>query len=253
MHGTIDTSVFCGHFPLRKLSRSSPQQVRELLAANGVTQAWVTPVEAMFYPEPMQANEPLMEAARRDDFFVPVGVVNVIMATWRRDARACLDGGCGLLKVFPSWHDFELGDKRVDELADLAADAGVPLAIQVQMLDQRANFHLMKVAPIPAEPIVQLARRHPETRLLSCASSAGHLRAYRDVPNLWSDISFVETPNTLASAVEAMGSERLTFGSHAPIFYLLAGLAKLDPDPADVPAQVVEAVRGANALALLGR
>jgi len=71
------------------------------------------------------------------------------------------------------------------------------------------------------------------------------------VANVWVELSLVESGRALSGALEAMGPERVVFGSHSPLMYFEAVAAKLDVDPADVPPEVVDAVRSHNASALL--
>jgi len=240
MSGITDTGVFCGCWPFRANSRRNVVEVKEVLQANGVTQAWMTAVEAILCPEPMEANEPMFEAVRGDEFFVPVGTINVQMATFLSDAEACLNkGGARALKLFPNYHQYELEDQRVSELAALAAEAKVPVCIQVNMLDQRAQHKLLIVEPVPPRAIVALAEANPDTRFLVCCGPKNGLGAY------------AEAPQTLRDDVAALSPDRIVFGSHTPIFYTAAAVAKPDPADSAVSPAVIEAVGWQNAERLL--
>jgi len=253
MSGLIDTSVFCGYWPFRCLAQRTPDALKAHLQSRGVTLAWVAATEAILYPDPMQANEPLFEAISGDPFFVPVAIVDVTLATWRRDAERCLrKWGCRALKLVPNYHGYKLSDPRVSELVSVAGEADVPVCVQMRMMDERAHHPLMKVPGVPAADVARLAQRSPEVRFLACGAYRHDLPGLSGAPNVWVEISSVESGQTLRSAVEARGPERLVFGSHSPFYYFEAVLAKLNVDPADVPAETVLAVREVNARALLG-
>lgn len=84
-----------------------------------------------------------------------------------------------------------------------------------------------------------------------CGAHGGDLKPLSDAPNVWAEISLVESAQTLRSAVEALVAERVVFGSHSPFMYFEAVAAKLDVASVDVPPEVVDAVRSGNAEALL--
>ena len=253
MNTLIDTSVFCGYWPFRCLSQRTPEALKSFLEGEGVSLAWVAALEAILYPDPMQANEPLFAAIAGDAFFLPVAIIDVSLATWRRDALTCLETwGCGAFKLVPNYHHYDLAYPRVADLVDLAGEAQVPICIQLRMMDERGHHPLMKVPPVPPEEVVALARRHPEAHFLACGAYRDNLPVLSGAPNVWAEISLVESGNALASAVEAMGPERVVFGSHSPFLYFEAIAAKLDADPIDADPEVVDAVRGHNASVLLG-
>lgn len=251
----IDTSVFCGAWPFRWLRQRSAAELKAHLHPHGVEQAWVASAEAILYPDPMQGNEPLLMAVQGDPFFVPVAVLDPTLATWRRDAEACLKLGARAFKLVPNYHSYSLADPRADGVASLARQAGAVVCVQMRMMDERAHHPLMKVPGVPAADVAGLAGRHPEVRFLACAAYQAELKALR-APNLWVEISFIESGRALPAAAAALGWEQLVFGSHSPFFYFAAIAAKLDVDPADLPPAAtkdpVAAVRARNAAVLLG-
>jgi len=252
MSKLVDTSVFCGYWPFRRPARRTPTELKAHLRDKGVTRAWVTPAEAILYPDPMQADEPLLEAVRGDEFFVPVAVVDPTLATWEGDARRCIgELGARALKLVPNYHRYELSDARVGELVEVARDTDVPVCIQLRMMDERSHRPLMGVPGVPAAAVAELAGRHPGARFLACGPYNAELGQLGGADNVWAEISFVESGETLKGAVDALGPERVVFGSHSPLFYFEAVAAKLEVDPAEVPRATVEAVRGANADSLL--
>jgi len=253
MKSLVDTSVFCGYWPFRCLSHRTPGALRAFLLRHDVGQAWVAAMEAILYPDPMQANEPLFAAIAGDGFFLPVAIIDVTLATWQRDATACLERwGCRAFKLVPNYHGYDLAHPRVGDLCDLAAQARAPVCIQLRMMDERGHHPLMKVPPVSPEQVVALADLHREVRFLACGAYRDNLSVLSKAPNVWVEISLVESGRPLKTAVDAMGAERLVFGSHSPFLYFEAVTAKLDADPADVRPDVVRAIRGDNASALLG-
>ncbi len=252
MTGLVDTSVFCGTWPFRPLSIRTPKALKAHLSERGVARAWITAVEAILCPDPMQANEPLFEDVRGDDFFVPVALLDLSLATWKADARTCLEkGGARAFKLAPNYHSYELSDACTDELAQWASEANVPVCVQMRVLDERSHHPLMLTPGVDAGALAELATRHPKTRFLACAAYQADLKALIPAANVWVETSFVESGQALKNAVDVLGPERLVFGSHSPLYYFEAGAAKLDVDETDVPAEQVQAIASENAASLL--
>jgi predicted TIM-barrel fold metal-dependent hydrolase len=254
MSDLTDTSTFAGHWPFRDLPVRTPQALKEHLRSKGVSCAWVAPCEAILCPDPMQANVPLLRSIAGDSFFLGVCIINVALATWREDARQCLEpDSASAVKLLPNYHGYGLLDSRVEELTDLAEALGVPVCIQVRMMDERGHHPLMKVPPVPVADIAGLAAGHPGARFLACGAYSAELASLAAVPNVWAELSLIESEQALRSAVGALGPERVVFGSMSPLLYFEAVAAKLDVDPRDVPASVVDRIREGNASQLLGR
>jgi predicted TIM-barrel fold metal-dependent hydrolase len=202
----------------------------------------------------MRANGPLIEEIEGDEFFVPVAVINPGLAAWKRDLQTCLlDWKARGVKIFPNYHEYEMKDECVFQLAGLASEADVPLCVQIRMMDERAHHPLMKVPSVPAASVVDFAMHHPGTRFLVCGALPGEVALFAKAENVWVVISFIEGELALRRAVNGVGRQRVVFGSHSPLHYLEVEVAKLDVDLVDVPVQVVEAMRNDNALGLLGK
>src|SRR5262249_9192388 len=146
MSNLVDTSVFSGHWPFRSLPFRTTSELKQHLSARGVRQAWVCSAEALLYPDPMHGNGPLAAAITGDPFFLPVAIVDVTLASWRKDLRECLGAlGFRALKLAPNYHSCPLSDPRTDELAACAAEADVPVCVQIRMMDERTHHPLMKI------------------------------------------------------------------------------------------------------------
>ena len=249
----VDASCFCGHWPFRALRWREPAALKDHLLEGGVSQAWVSATEAILFPDPMEANEPLFRAIHKDPFYVPIAIINPMLASWREDAESCMkEWGCRALKLVPSYHGYHLEEHVVDDVVEWTMRAGALLCVQVFMVDRRSQHPLMKVDPPSCGEIAKIGKRHPEARLLACGAMKGDLSSLGRAPNVWAEISLVEDAQALKWAVGQMGPKRIVFGSHSPFQYLRAMTAKLDVDPVDVPAETIPAVASANAAALLG-
>jgi predicted TIM-barrel fold metal-dependent hydrolase len=248
----IDTSVFCGHWPFRKLPQVTTREIKSHLTQHNVKRAWISAFETMLYPDPMVPNRDLIESTAGDPFFVSVAVINVTLATWQRDLNECLEKKkFDAIKLIPNYHQYELSDPRLAELLAIAGSANVPVCVQLRMQDERSHFLLMKVPAVKAADLAALAAKHPRNRFLACGAYRNEVAAFRDSSNVWAELSFVESGQALVNAINAMQPERIVFASHAPLYYFEAQAKKLDVDEVDATAQQLKAIAQTNAEKLL--
>lgn len=249
----IDTSVFAGHWPFRQLRFREPGQLKQHLLSRGVSQAWVCSAEAILYPDPMQGNQSLLSATEGDAFFVPVTLVDITLATWRKDTERCITQlGSRVLKITPNYHSYSLEHPDVGELAVMARELDVPLCIQVRMMDERTHHPLMKVPAVPTAQIAELAKQHPYTRFLVCGVYMSELKPLNEAPNVWCEISHVEASQSLVVATRSFPWQRLAFGSHSPFLYFEGVSQKLEVETGSLSSEQIDAIRQFNAQCLLG-
>ena len=248
----IDTSAFLGHWPFRFLPQQPLSVLQKRWKRSGMTQVWVSPLESVFLTDPMPANELLAEPVRTSRFFVFVAGLNPSLATWRRDAEFCVGRlRARAFKLWPNYHDYPLEQPSIGELCRWAADKNLPLCIQLRMQDERNHPAICAVPGVPAAGLAQLAKQHRDNRFLACGVYKNELAALAAASNVWVELSFLESGNTLSDVIQAFDFRRLVFGSHAPL-HCLQACAKVSDDSDGVPAAVLTAVRTRNARQLLG-
>ncbi|HYF50419.1 MAG TPA: amidohydrolase family protein [Planctomycetota bacterium] len=244
----VDVSGFLGNWPFRSVSRSAAELKADLKSV-GVAQAWVSSVSAAFQYDPMQENERLAKSVAGDDFFVSVAVINPAAEGFLRDAQQLLrQFNFRAVKLTPNYHGYTLDHPGVIELAK--GHPQLPLCIQMRLQDERGHHPLMKVPGVPAQAIVDLARKVPEARIIACAPYLPELKILAQAPNVWAELSFCENGQSLNTALEHMTADRLLFGSHAPLHYPAAEAAKL-AGGLDIPDEVLAQIASGNAQQLM--
>jgi predicted TIM-barrel fold metal-dependent hydrolase len=252
MSGLIDTSVFIGHWPFRRVTPRDAAGLKAFLSARGVEQAWAASAEALLCPDPMEANVELFSSVKNDPFYVPVPILDISLIGWERDAQECLSRWeARAFKLAPNYHSYSLSIPGAARLCCLAREANVPVCIQVRMMDERGHHPLMRVPPVPAQEIAALARENPGTRFLACGIYQGALKEVREVENISAEFSFVESQETLRDTIRILGLKRIVFGSHAPLLAFESAAAKLNAPPEDVPTDNLPGVSRLNAERLL--
>jgi predicted TIM-barrel fold metal-dependent hydrolase len=231
----IDASTWAGQWPFAIHAHRALPETAERLAAIGVSRALISPVRAVFAPDPMDCNHELRcqiaNAGLPAGFrFSLVPIVNPALPGWRTRLEAFLrESGETLaaIKVVPNYHGYALGERPGAELAAAITSLGIPVCIQMRMQDERSHHSLVKVPAVPIDDIIGFARGVPDVAILVCGAYNAELPRLAAAPNLHAELSFVESGNTLPNALNSLNGYRLLFATHTPIHDPVPGIAKL--------------------------
>jgi predicted TIM-barrel fold metal-dependent hydrolase len=253
----FDASAFAGPWPFGDGRHETLSGLAACLHAAGVEAAAVSPARAVLAPEPMAASRLLLDAVagQRDEvrLIVPVPIVDPSLACWREHLAECVERSGGRMravKIVPNYHGYRPVDDAAHELAQELARRGLTLCVQMRMADERAHHPLMKVPGVDATDVVKLASSLPDLPILVCGAYMAELATFAPQPTIHAELSFVESGYLLRDAVTALGADRLLLGTHAPLHYPAAGVAKLSSDELD-PADFHRISRG-NFVRLFG-
>jgi predicted TIM-barrel fold metal-dependent hydrolase len=239
----IDCNAFIGHYPFRRLSNTTVEQMVTLMDRNGIGRSIVSALPAVFYRDAHSGNRDLWEAIEKyQDRFVPIATVNPRYVGWEKDLEeALVKWKMKGVTLVPAHHGYSLTEEIGQSAIQRVVDYGVPL-ILTQRFEDRRQRHPWDVAEdLEVKSVIEIAQSFPRLKLMLCnwigldgskLASAGlkgrclidfarlHVILNRDVPKL----------------IESLGIEAIAFGSHAPFDYLgpsLVKLANLESLPAD--------------------
>jgi hypothetical protein len=229
----FDASAWTGIWPF---AMSAPVTLAELVASledAGITGAAVSPLNAVLAPDPMAANLDLLAEANQlasDTFDLRVvPVLDPSLPGWEGDLDTLLETArplIGAIKAIPNYHGYAVNGPQGVALAKAVTKAGLGLCIQIRLLDERAHHPLMKVPGVPVDGVARLAEAVPEGRFLACGVYQAELARLTAI-NVSAELSSVESGDALANALAVIGANRLLLGTHAPIYYPAAGVAKV--------------------------
>ena len=131
------------------------------------------------------------------------------------------------VKLIPNYHAYSLLDDRVLSFCTLAAERGIPVLVQMRVEDERSHYELLKVPGVSVDDIAALAGRIPPLAIVALCPYLGEAVRLAAVSNVFVDISFVETLDTLCSLCAVIPVSKILFGSHVPWLYPRAAMAKL--------------------------
>jgi predicted TIM-barrel fold metal-dependent hydrolase len=226
------------------LSQTESALLRSMDRAD-IDMAVVSPPDARMVIGGREGNRFIARAvARHPDRLIGYASVNPWLGPRVDDElRRARDLGLRALFIHPRIQGVRLLDPHVVALVDRASALGLPV-------------HVATGSPIAGHPLTlaELARRLGHARII--LGSGGHsdfwidvLPAMRAAPSMAIEVSYKAT-HVIREYVDALGAERVVFGSDAPANDQALELAKLRA--AGLSIEAFHAVSGANLLRLLG-
>jgi predicted TIM-barrel fold metal-dependent hydrolase len=248
----FDANAWFGAWPFGSGETVPLDKVIADLRDAGIGGAVVSPLRAVLAAEPSGANDGLIQAAAalpQSDFDLRLApVIDPSQADWEQILTQAIDAagdGLGGVRIIPAYHAFALDEPRVDALAERTTALGLPLIVQVRMLDERAHHPRMVVPPVPVAAIASLARRHPALRIVASGIFFGEIATIRETPNVAIELSSVESGDTLPDVLALLPPERVLLGTHAPLYVPHAALAKLGGE--GIGPETIVAIGGGTA------
>lgn len=227
---TFDASAWIGRWPFSFCDAHTAKSLQAHLRQHGSGAALVSPLDAVFAPEPGPANRDLLRQTRGLKGLVPVPVINPALANWWEEVAVCgADERVRAVRLLPNYHGYRLSLRAVDELVEELAVRGWRLIVQMQLIDARHEFHAMNLKPVPAEALAMLLRRHPALDVLASGMLRPDiLKLAPRYSRLLCDLSFAEWFDTMENLAAKVSVRQLAFASHTPLLITAAARAKLD-------------------------
>jgi len=246
----IDTNVYLGRWPFRRLPLDETALLVAKLRDQGVAQAWAGTFDTLLHKDITSANARLAgECAKSGGLLVPIGALDPMQPDWEEDLRRCVDEHrMPGIRLHPNYHGYMLSDPVFERILKLADERGLLVQIAVIMEDERTIHPLVNVPPTDTAPLPALAQKSPRVRL----QLLNAFRTLRGKPLLELatagvrfEIAMLEGVNGVANLLAQIAPDRVLFGSYAPFFYFESARLKLK-ESALPPAQI-SAVSAGNA------
>jgi uncharacterized protein len=270
----LDINSYVGHWPFKQLQYNSCSKLLERMNQYSVNISVVNNLNGIFYKNTQAANEELYDELRSDkafrDRFIPFAIINPIYAGWREDLDICITKfGMKGVRVFPQYHDYEITDPSFVELVRLTRDKGLPVAIDIRMVDSRQRSWIDIPVFVPGEKsdiifkewqlknIVPIIKEVPDARFI-IVNIANGLRLSDEELDLMkkADVLFDTSGRSMSDLPELIkifGKEKFAFGSHSPILDYLSGHLRIEyMNDSEADEATKELIRSGNARRVLG-
>jgi len=247
----IDINVSLGYWPFQKFQEDAPAKLAKHLTGEGISLSLVSSIETIFYPDPDVYNKILLKKLKPFPNLMPVMVVNPSLPNWKEMLNKYRQyQKAKIIKIFPNYHNYLLSSPHIDDFMDELEKNKMSLIIQKRMIDERHQYPLLKVAGVEEEEIVKLANRFPKVPIIVfCCHLREAVSMIKKTLNIDTDISFVETMDTVKTLLKQIPAKRVLFGSHTPFLYTRSAIMKIKS--ADIPASDLKAIMYGNICRLL--
>jgi predicted TIM-barrel fold metal-dependent hydrolase len=170
-------------------------------------------------------NERLAEGCRNhgDGMLIPFGTVHPKFPDWEEDLRRCdemyhMPG----IRLHPAYHNYKLDDPDFLRLIAMADERGLIVQIVGWMMDERHHNMLWRVPAADLSPLESVLRDHPNLRVVvinSLRTASPELtESLVKAGQVWFDFAKMDALPELNNLVDAVGAERVVFGTYAPVF-----------------------------------
>lgn len=249
----IDTNVSLFPWPFRRLPLDDIDKLCAKFSQLGISEAWAGSFEGLLHRDMRQVNARLVKACENRPQLTPIGAINPNLADWRHDLKLCL-GRLGMpgVRLFPSYHGYSLDNVAFGELLGTATELGGFVQVVVTIEDTRTQPDAIQAPDVDPRPLSHWMRKLPQAKvqLLNCRPSASDRKDLASIPRVTVDTSRVDGTDGIGTLAEAIGVERILYGSHSP--FLIPEAACIRMLENDMPLADVKAIMHANAQHFLG-
>ena len=274
----LDINAYVGHWPFKQLQYNTCEKLLDRMNKYSVDLSVVSNLNGVFYKNTQSANEELFEELNSESRFksrfksslIPFAVINPIYAGWRDDLEECVTSmGMKGIRVYPQYHDYDITDPSFIELVRIARDKGLPVAIDIRMVDSRQRSWMDIPVFVPGEKtdiifkewqlknIIPIIKEVPDAKYI-ILNIANGLRLDDEETELIkkADILFDTSGRSMSDLPDLLkkfGREKFAFGTHSPILDYLSGHLRIEyMNDSEADEETKEMLRSGNAIRMLG-
>ncbi|PTY08417.1 hypothetical protein DB347_02205 [Opitutaceae bacterium EW11] len=225
----FDAQTWIGGWPFSFQPAHRAATLARALRGEGIGRALVSPLDAVFAPEPTPANRALLRSCRTLRNLLPVPVINPALANWREQlAVVARDRSVRAIRILPNYHNYALTSSEVEAFVSEIQGRSLRLVISMRLIDERHEYFAMRLTGVPTGQLDRFLERHPDMPVLASGLYRTDLLSLLPRhPNLLADLSFAEWFDIVDQLVRRLGARQLAFASHTPFLITAAALAKL--------------------------
>ena len=246
----IDINAFFGHWPYWPLPHTGGEESLRLMDRFGIDRAAITSLRGL-HGDWREANaETLTLAALHSDRLTPIATMSPMNGGGAGPLRELVARGFRGIRLYPLLlQGYNLRSPFAEEIAAAAGELAMPVIIPTRPM---MNF---RFATLPIDDIAVLAARHPGTSFILSGPNylsefQAAIEAMLRCPNIVIEISCMQGFGAVARMAEAVGADRVLFGTGLPLHYPACNVAKLDH--ADLSEEQRVAISSDNAMRCLG-
>lgn len=231
----IDINAHLGPYAFRQIRHHTSERLLGLMDRNRIDAAVVSSNTSLTYRDAHRGNEELHQAVQAGGGrLVPIATVNPTYAGWQADMEQALDEwGMKAVRLAPHYHGYCLNDRNGQAVLSVAAKRGVPVVLHQRIEDRRQQHAWDRAEDLRFAGVAEAARRNPDLRfiLLNWLGISGQAvidaglkdRVLIDLTR-FAVVVYYQLPRL----IDAIGTQAVAFGTHAPFNYVGPALVRLE-------------------------
>lgn len=232
----VDVNAFLGEYPFRRVSGGTSEALLLGMNRNGIDEAWLSHLSAVFWRDPTEGNAAVYEAAARQPRFRPVPAVHPELPNWKAVLGDAVARGAPCIRCDPTFYGLRPAGGEMRALVAACGEVGMPVLLSVRLEDGRQR-HPNDAAPeLPPWALRALVRTDPKVRFLVTHADREFIEQVHfgsttaEAERILWDICWIWGPpeDHLALLLRTVGVERFTFGTGMPLRLPETSVAKLD-------------------------
>ncbi len=226
----IDSNTYLGHWPFAPLPSYTAGKFASHLTDHGIQQALVSPLNAVFLPDPMPANRKMFTAVKPTPALIPVPIINPTLGTWQDQIDECLHlAPIRAVKILPNYHNYRLTHRQFEPFMETLATNKLKLILNVRLNDERTQYFALNLKGVPQTDIAKFLKHYPTSHPLLTGIFRPELKQLASqCENFSADISFCEWRNTLVDLLTVLPPQRLLLGTCSPLLSTRGQVDKLN-------------------------
>ncbi len=243
-----DYSAFCGNWPFHSLAYNDIESLKKLHDKHGITDAYISSFEAIFYTDTFSADCELAKKLSLFPNYRHAICVNPKLDNWRANLDYALKTiDVAAVRIYPCIHAYSLADDCALELAKTLSGKKIPLLVSAYLVDPRLA-HMVPTRALTTDECAKFMKNIDDINVVFCGMKSVEIINLAKInDSAFFDISGLRDSCFLIEKLSENGlSGRIVFGSMAPLLSISASLTQLTL--AEVPDEVKQSIRKGIAL-----
>lgn len=223
--GVIDTNLFVGPCPFRRLS-VTPEALGVLRREAGLERAVATGFRSLFHYDPLDGLEQdLAEYDSLAEWLFFYAVINPEFPQLEKQVRRCAENRRIVgLRLCPALHHYSLDNARVEHVLRLAGECGLPVNLTARLFDGRVAPAAVRQADIPPAEVQAFIDKAGAARVILSMFFFGEVLALdlspQRHPSLYLDLGCSKPDiHSFDDLPARFPPERVFLGTGAPLYY----------------------------------
>lgn len=228
---TVDVNCLIGHWPFRKISSCTFEDLKNVHSKNGISYGYVSSLNSIFYNDPFEGDEELHEIIGHTTYR-HVLTINPMLPAFEDDIAKGLEKfQISGVRIYPGYHNYPLDCPEMKVLCSVLKRLGLPLFLTLRAEDERLNY-LITPRPVNITEIQTFIEDQPDLTILLLNIRFHEIIAIKDAI-LHSGRVFVDTSGlkdylfNIEKLTASIGDERIMYGSLHPLYCLESTLLQI--------------------------